>query len=31
VYTKTYKDDSGLQFLKKAGIKLELIEDIMAS
>ena len=31
VYTKTYKDDSGLQFLKKAGIKLKLIEDITAS
>ncbi|WP_456441696.1 deoxycytidylate deaminase [Psychroserpens sp.] len=28
VYHKGYKDDSGLQFLKKAGIALELIEDI---
>lgn len=28
VYHKGYKDDSGLQFLEKAGIELELIEDI---
>jgi len=28
VYSETYKDDSGLQFLKKAGIELKLIEDI---
>ncbi len=30
VYHKGYKDDSGLQFLKKAGIALELVEDIKA-
>lgn len=28
VYSEAYKDDSGLQFLKKAGIELKLIEDI---
>ncbi|MFD2915091.1 deoxycytidylate deaminase [Psychroserpens luteus] len=28
VYHQGYKDDSGLQFLEKAGIELELIEDI---
>lgn len=28
VYNKGYKDDSGLQFLEKAGIQLELIEDV---
>ncbi len=28
VYHKGYKDDSGLQFLSKAGIELEHIEDI---
>ncbi len=28
VYDEGYKDDSGLQFLAKAGIELELIEDI---
>ena len=28
VYKEGYKDDSGLQFLEKAGIKLELIEDL---
>ncbi len=28
VYEKTYRDDSGLQFLKKAGIDLKLIEDL---
>ena len=27
VYSKAYRDDSGLQFLKKAGIDLKLIED----
>jgi len=27
VYSKVYKDDSGLKFLEKAGIKLKLIED----
>ena len=27
VYREGYKDDSGLQFLAKAGIELELIED----
>ncbi len=30
VYHQAYKDDSGLKFLKKAGIELELIEDITA-
>ncbi|HKK12591.1 MAG TPA: dCMP deaminase family protein [Flavobacteriaceae bacterium] len=30
VYGKAYKDDSGLQFLKKAGIELKLIEDLSA-
>ena len=30
VYHEGYKDDSGLQFLKKAGITLELIEDLKA-
>jgi dCMP deaminase len=28
VYAKAYKDDSGLKFLEKAGIELELIDDI---
>lgn len=28
VYHKGYKDDSGLQFLQKAGIEIELIENI---
>ena len=28
VYAKAYKDDSGLRFLEKAGIELELIDDI---
>jgi dCMP deaminase len=28
VYNKTYKDDSGLVFLEKAGIELQLIEDL---
>ncbi len=28
VYGIAYKDDSGLQFLKKAGIELKLIEDL---
>ncbi|NRA91194.1 MAG: dCMP deaminase family protein [Psychroserpens sp.] len=28
VYHEGYKDDSGLQFLKKAGIELEHIEDL---
>ncbi|WP_274474748.1 deoxycytidylate deaminase [Mangrovimonas aestuarii] len=28
VYSQPYKDDSGLQFLKKAGIELTLIEDL---
>jgi len=28
VYAKAYRDDSGLQFLKKAGIDLKLIEDL---
>ena len=27
VYSKAYRDDAGLQFLKKAGIDLKLIED----
>ena len=30
VYQKGYKDDSGLQFLKKAEIELELIADLKA-
>ena len=30
VYHQRYKDDSGLQFLKKAGIELEHIEDLKA-
>lgn len=30
VYQKGYKDDSGLQFLRKAGIDLEHIEDLKA-
>lgn len=30
VYNKGYRDDSGLQFLKKAGIELEYIEDYNA-
>jgi dCMP deaminase len=28
VYHEAYKDDSGLKFLEKAGIKLKLIEDL---
>ncbi len=28
VYNETYKDDSGLRFLEKAGIELQLIEDL---
>jgi len=28
VYAQAYKDDSGIQFLKKAGIDLHLIEDL---
>jgi dCMP deaminase len=28
VYSKAYRDDSGLQFLEKAGIDLKLIEDL---
>ncbi|NNK28674.1 MAG: dCMP deaminase family protein, partial [Flavobacteriaceae bacterium] len=28
VYAQAYKDDSGIQFLKKAGIDLQLIEDL---
>ena len=28
VYNETYKDDSGLRFLEKAGIALQLIEDL---
>ena len=28
VYAKAYRDDSGLQFLEKAGIDLKLIEDL---
>jgi dCMP deaminase len=28
VYNQAYKDDSGLLFLEKAGIKLSLIEDL---
>jgi dCMP deaminase len=30
VYKEAYKDDSGLQFLKKAGIELEHIEELKA-
>lgn len=30
VYHEGYKDDSGLQFLKKAGIAIELIEELKA-
>ncbi|WP_040279356.1 deoxycytidylate deaminase [Psychroserpens damuponensis] len=30
VYQQGYKDNSGLEFLEKAGIELELIEDINA-
>ena len=30
VYHNAYKDDSGLRFLKKAGIELTLIEDLEA-
>lgn len=30
VYNQTYKDDSGLRFLEKAGIELQLIEDLKA-
>jgi len=30
VYNQAYKDDSGLRFLEKAGIELELIEDLEA-
>ena len=30
VYHQAYKDDSGLKFLKKAGIDLKLIEDLKA-
>lgn len=30
VYSKAYKDDSGLRFLKKAGIDLKLIENVEA-
>lgn len=30
VYREGYKDNSGLQFLEKAGIELELIEDLNA-
>ncbi len=30
VYHETYKDDSGLRFLEKAGIELQLIEDLKA-
>jgi dCMP deaminase len=28
VYHNAYKDDSGLKFLERAGIELELIEDL---
>ena len=28
VYGKAYRDDSGLQFLEKAGIELKLIDDL---
>ena len=30
VYARAYKDTSGLKFLEKAGIELELIEDLKA-
>ncbi|MDO6596496.1 dCMP deaminase family protein [Oceanihabitans sp. 2_MG-2023] len=30
VYNQTYKDDSGLRFLEKAGIELQLLEDLKA-
>ncbi|QRM88970.1 CMP deaminase [Lacinutrix sp. WUR7] len=30
VYNQTYKDDSGLRFLEKAGIELQLIEAVTA-
>lgn len=30
VYKNTYKDDSGLQFLKKAGIQIQHIDDVTA-
>ncbi|ULC59510.1 dCMP deaminase family protein [Flaviramulus sp. BrNp1-15] len=30
VYNEAYKDDSGLKFLKKAGIELEQIKDLKA-
>jgi dCMP deaminase len=30
VYNQTYKDDSGLRFLEKAGIELQLIEVLKA-
>ncbi|MDP5081865.1 MAG: dCMP deaminase family protein [Winogradskyella sp.] len=30
VYHKAYKDDSGIQFLKKAGINVEFIDDLKA-
>ena len=31
VYSEAYKDDSGLRFLKKAGVDLKLIEDLQSS
>jgi dCMP deaminase len=30
VYSQSYKDDSGIEFLKKAGIELTFIEDLSA-
>ncbi|MFN2261108.1 MAG: cytidine/deoxycytidylate deaminase family protein [Psychroflexus sp.] len=30
VFQKNYKDDAGLEFLRKAGVKLEQIEDLEA-
>ena len=30
VYSEAYKDDSGLNFLKKAGVKLDLIKEVEA-
>lgn len=30
VYSRAYKDDSGLKFLKKAGVKVDYIEEIEA-
>jgi dCMP deaminase len=30
VYSRAYKDDSGLKFLKKAGVKIDYIEEIEA-